>query len=209
MSTSKSFGEIVGLSYEKSSHSLYEFNRVITNLIDYEYNLVKFILQCVFTRYCNLEKLYYFNRRDLVLFITGLNCDDLVEYNKIGFVSEDPFKIKQIHLPFNNNYNYITTRLRYMIEKNIKLSILERYHYENAVCDSIREAIASDTEYLVFKIYRNTYTIKMPDKDYLYKPSDITLLVPIIQKWYKQQFPDNNNFAIQTISKKMLGCTLT
>lgn len=207
MSTSKSFGEIVGLSYEKSSHSLYEFNRVITNLIDYEYNLVKFILQCVFTRYCDLEKLYYFNRRDLVLFITGLNCDDLVEYNKIGFVSEDPFKIKQIHLPFNNNYNYITTRLRYMIEKNIKLSILERYHYENAVCDSIREAIASDTEYLVFKIYRNTYTIKMPDKDYLYKPSDITLLLPIIQKWYKQQFPDNNNnLVINIISKKILDC---
>ena len=153
MSTSKSFGEIVGLSYEKSSHSLYEFNRVITNLIDYEYNLVKFILQCVFIRYCNEEQLYYFNRRDLILFITGLNCDNLVEYNKIGFVSEDPFKIKQIHLPFNNNYNYITTRLRYMIERNIKLSILERYHYENAICDSIREAIASDTEYLVYKIY--------------------------------------------------------
>ena len=189
MSTSKSFGEIVGLSYEKSSHTLYEFNRVITNLIDYEYNLVKFILQCVFTRYCNLEKLYYFNRRDLVLFITGIDCHSLVSYNNIGYVSKDPYKIKQIHLPYSNNYNYIINRLKYMIDRNVKLKLTKRNGNNDPenICHSIKEAIISDTKYLVYKMYRNTYNIKMPDKDYLYQLHFIPLIIPLTQKWYKQQ----------------------
>lgn len=207
MSLIKSYGEIVGLSHIQTDTSLYEFNKVIHNLIDYEYNLVKFILECIFTRYCNIEKLYYINRRDLVLFITGLNCDDLVSYNSIGYVSEDPLKIKQIHLTFNDNYYYIIDRLKYMIERNVKLKFYERYNNKDTnIYPAMENAIINDTKHSIFKMYRNRFTIKMPDKDYLYKPTDIHLLIPIIQKWYKEQFPDKNNLVINTISKKILEC---
>lgn len=204
MSTSKSFGEIVELSYIKTDTSIYEFNKVINNLINYEYNLFKFILECVFTRYCGIEKIHYFNRRDLVLFITGLNCHDLVSYNTIGYVSEDPYKIKQIHLPFNNDYDYIVNRLKYMIERSIKLKFIEK-NYNNS-WQSMKDAIISDTEYLIFKMYRNTNSIRMPDKDYLYQPQFIPQLIPLIQKWYNEQFPNKNNLVINTISKKILEC---
>lgn len=206
------FGKIVNLSYIKSNYSIYEFNIIINNIIDYEPNLMKYILNCIFTRYCNQEKLYYFNRRDLVLFITGIDCNNLVKTNQYGIISEDPHNIKKIHLPINFKYNYVINRLKYMIEKNVKLRIIEVNKYNNntyplltnAIINDTKNAIINDTKNLTYKIYGNQFTIGMPSKDYLYQPQFIVPLIPIIVEWIKLQFPHFNLCKINNISNKIL-----
>lgn len=198
------FGKIVNLSYIKSNYSIYEFNIIINNIIDYEPNLMKYILNCIFTRYCNQEKLYYFNRRDLVLFITGIDCNNLIEYNKYGIICEDPHNIKKIHLPINFKYNYVINRLKYMIERNVKLKISGKYN--NNTYPLLTNAIINDTKNLTYKIYGNQFTIGMPSKDYLYQPQFIVPLIPIIVEWIKLQFPHFNLCKINNISNKILEC---
>lgn len=205
--TEKSFGKLCNLSFIKSSHSLYEINKFIYKITNYEVNLMKLILNFIFIRYCKNEKLIYFNRRDLILFITGMDCNELVSYNKVGYVSKDPYKIKEmIHLPCNNNYVYIIKRLKNLIDKLVKYMFIQRKNKNDSeeISNYLKHKIEGEIQFTVFQMYNNNYNIIMPNNDYLYQPQFIPKVIPLIQKWYHQQFPNTDNIRVNIISNKLL-----
>ena len=53
---------------------------------------------------------------------------------------------------------------------------------------------------------KSNFINKSADYDYLYQPHFIPLVIPLIQKWYHEQFPDKDNMKVNTISKKIIEC---
>lgn len=150
--TEKTFGEICNMAFITSTHSLYEFNRFIHYIIDYEYNLLIKILEYIFIKFDSNRK-QFMTIHDVILFTTSINMNKL---HKI-------YKENELLLYKNSSYFY---------KNRFTFSTNGDFYYDNSFTCSLLYLLNTILEW-----YKQDYMLL--HHLYLMKNTDIHKIIEI------------------------------
>lgn len=150
--TKRSFGEICNLSFIQSNHSLYEFNRFIHYIVDYEYNLLIKILEYIFIK-LDSNKKTFINIHNVILFTTSINMNKLHKM----------YKENELSLYKNSSYFY---------KNRFTFSIDGSFFYENSFTCALLNLLN-----IILEWYKQDYMLI--HHLYLMKNTDIHKVIEI------------------------------